>query len=146
MLSKLGGRKMVAATLTVGIGLGAVALKGDVPPNLLQLLEIVFSVFAGANAINTALGTRIQMKKESTVVPEVEPVIKEEIMAPAPVEQPQPDPNAVANKDVVTAFNVIMNQQAANQAETKAALDVIVRTLQMTQTALNTVAEKAFSK
>lgn len=57
MFDKLGGRKFVAATLTVAVGILVTFFKGDVPDNLTNLLEVVFGIFAGGNVVATVAGT-----------------------------------------------------------------------------------------
>lgn len=49
MISALGGRKVVVAIVVTLIGVGAVFLKGDVPPNFLSLLQTVFGAFVAGN-------------------------------------------------------------------------------------------------
>lgn len=49
MLDKIGGRKTIVAVIVFITGLIVTHLKGDVPPNLLQLLSIVFGAFVVGN-------------------------------------------------------------------------------------------------
>jgi hypothetical protein len=56
LFDKIGGRKFVAATLTVAVGLVVMAVKGDVPPGLLHLLEVTLGVFASGNVVASFAG------------------------------------------------------------------------------------------
>jgi hypothetical protein len=118
MFEKLGGRKMVAATLTMAVGVTVAVWKGDIPPNLLQLLEIVFGVFAGANAINTIGGLTLNRVK----APEI------------PVDH------------AVQAFSELTTNVKDQSAQTQQMLDSIIKSTQLTQNALSVIAEKVLSK
>ena len=49
MIDQIGGRKLIAGVVVLALGVGAVLLLGDIPPNLLQLLSIVFGAFVVGN-------------------------------------------------------------------------------------------------
>ena len=56
MIDSIGGRKVLAATIVMALAVGAVLLKGDVPPNFLQLLQVVFGAFVLGNGIEHVAG------------------------------------------------------------------------------------------
>jgi hypothetical protein len=49
MIEQIGGRKLLAAAIVLAIALACVFLKGDVPANLLSLLQVVFATFVVGN-------------------------------------------------------------------------------------------------
>lgn len=51
MIDQIGGRKVVAAIVTIGVGLTVVLMRGDLPANLLTLLQTVFGAFVVGNGI-----------------------------------------------------------------------------------------------
>lgn len=51
MGGNIGGRKVVATLLVLGIGTAIALYRGDVPGNLMQLLEVVFGAFVAGNGI-----------------------------------------------------------------------------------------------
>lgn len=123
MFEKLGGRKMVAATLTLAVGIGMALVKEDIPPNLLYLLISVYGLFAGANSINTLGSLSLDKKKLDTT-------IKTDPAAGIPVQ------------DAVEAFGVV-NNKLEHQA---AAIQEVIKSTQLTQNALAMIAEKVLSK
>lgn len=48
------GRKAIAGALILVVGLAVVALKGDIPENLLALLQVLFGGFVLGNAVEHA--------------------------------------------------------------------------------------------
>jgi hypothetical protein len=56
MIDSIGGRKVLAAAIVMALAVGAVLLKGDVPPNFLQLLQVVFGAFVLGNGIEHVAG------------------------------------------------------------------------------------------
>lgn len=78
MLKYVGGRKAIAAITVLVLGMVAVFVKGDIPPGLLQLLEVVFSAFVAGN-----LGSKIvavsRLKAEAPSAPVSEPVSTNEV-------------------------------------------------------------------
>jgi hypothetical protein len=124
MFEKLGGRKMVGATVTMAVGIIAVLIKGDIPDNLLQLLEVVFGVFAGANSINTAAG--LVLARKTAAEPQI-----------------QVDAALKAANDSFVHLN---GNLEASTAQTQKALDEIIKSTQLTQNALSVIAERVLSK
>lgn len=55
-IDTVGGRKVVATVVVLIVGVGAVALKGDVPPNLLTLLQFAAGFFVAGNAVEHIAG------------------------------------------------------------------------------------------
>lgn len=85
MFEMLGGRKMVASTLTLVVGLVIVLTKGDIPPNFLNLLVVTLGTFVGGNVASSAVGalyTRAAVK--------VADPASEQDGAPAPEAPPVP--------------------------------------------------------
>lgn len=66
MFQKLGGRKAVMSLIVILIGILLVFTKGDVPPNLLTLLQFVVGVFVGGN-VASSISQGISVRK--TVAP-----------------------------------------------------------------------------
>lgn len=58
MITKLGGRKAAMAGLILATGIGLVAMRGDVPPNMLTLLMTLFSGFVVGNIGSKVVGLR----------------------------------------------------------------------------------------
>jgi hypothetical protein len=56
MIDKIGGRKVVALVIVMLLAVGAVFLKGDVPPNFLQVLQWVFAAFVVGNGVEHLSG------------------------------------------------------------------------------------------
>jgi hypothetical protein len=50
MLESTGGRKLIGGLVVTAVGVIVTFLKGDVPANLQQLLEVVFGAFVLGNA------------------------------------------------------------------------------------------------
>lgn len=50
-LSVFSGRKIIAAAITLIVGIGATYFKGDVPPGLLTLLQTLFGAFVLGNSV-----------------------------------------------------------------------------------------------
>lgn len=51
MIDQIGGRKVLALTVLMLLGVGTVIWKGDVPANFLTLLEFAFGAFVAGNAV-----------------------------------------------------------------------------------------------
>ncbi len=45
-----GTRKIISGIVLLAVGLGVVYLKGDIPPNLLSLMQILYGAFVLGNA------------------------------------------------------------------------------------------------
>lgn len=130
MFEKLGGRKMIAATLTLAVGLGLCLLKDDIPHNMLYLLITIYGVFAGTNTINTIGGLTLGSK------PQMETTV-----APAPSVEA-----GIPIRDAVEAFGQL-SAKVDVAAQTQAAmLEQIVKSTQLTQNALSMIAEKVLVK
>jgi hypothetical protein len=78
MLKHIGGRKAAAAITVLVIGIVSVALKGDIPPGLLQLLEVVFGAFVVGNVGAKVIGVS-RAKVEAKAIETVEPDNSEEL-------------------------------------------------------------------
>ncbi len=125
MFEKLGGRKMVAATLTVAVGIAMAIIKDDVPPNLLYLLISVFGLFAGANSLTTMGALSLEKKVVG---------VASEPAAGVPVQ------------DAVEAFGQLNAKVEAQAQQQMLALQEIIKSTQITQSALAMIAEKVLSK
>lgn len=124
MFDQLGGRKMVAAVLIVAIGVSIAFVKGDVPSNLLQLLEVVFGVFVTANTVNTASSHSLEKAKALTPI----------------------SPNGINPDVAIRAFDAMSAAVAEHGNKTHQMLDSVIKSTQVTQQALSMVAEKVLSK
>lgn len=51
MIDSIGGRKVVMALVVATIGVAVVFFKGDIPANLLALLQVVFGAFVVGNGV-----------------------------------------------------------------------------------------------
>lgn len=56
MFERIGGRKLSFGLFILAIGLGIGLTKGDIPPNILTLLEFIFGAFVTGNSIGTIAG------------------------------------------------------------------------------------------
>ncbi len=56
MIDSIGGRKVFAALLVIAIGVATVFLRGDLPPGLLSLLQVVFGALVAGNAMEHVAG------------------------------------------------------------------------------------------
>jgi hypothetical protein len=56
MIERIGGRKVAMAIAIVAIGLVVAAINGDIPDNLLALLQVVFGAFVLGNGFEHAAG------------------------------------------------------------------------------------------
>lgn len=63
MINSIGGRKLVAAAVVLVVGAGAVILKGDIPPNMLQLLQTLFGALVLGNVAEHAGRAYVQAKE-----------------------------------------------------------------------------------
>lgn len=50
-IDAIGGRKILATIVVLAVGIGATIFKGDVPPNLLTLLQFAAGFFVAGNAV-----------------------------------------------------------------------------------------------
>lgn len=56
MLELIGGRKMAIALLVVMLSLGAVIMRGDVPPGFADMLKYILALFIGGNVVADVAG------------------------------------------------------------------------------------------
>jgi hypothetical protein len=136
MFESLGGRKLVAALLTIIVGIVMAFRGGDVPPNLLHLLEVIFGGFSLANVVTT-----VGMSYKA--VGAVEPVAA--TVAETPAQQPAPEvpmPQGIPVADAVQAFNAIGATIEAKSAETTQALDEIRKAVDLSQKVLSALADR----
>lgn len=100
----VGYRKLGMAALIILIGIGAVYLRGDVPPNFVTLLEVIFGSFAAANGISKVANAMASRDTEG-----------EEALLNAPA--PPPVDNTALLAQIEQAFNQINgNLQAISNA------------------------------
>jgi hypothetical protein len=74
MIDAIGGRKVAGALLVIAIGVGVVFLKGDIPPNLMALLQVVFGAFVAGNAVEHMAAARkpaesLEVSNETSLEP-----------------------------------------------------------------------------
>jgi hypothetical protein len=122
----LGGRKFVAATLTVAVGILVSLKMGDIPPGLLSLLEFAFGGYALSNSINTVTGIIADRKVQldSTAV------------EAAPVQ------SGIPVTDAVVAFNGLTQSVGTSHAEIKADLDMIKKSVELSQKVLTALTDR----
>jgi hypothetical protein len=60
LIDSIGGRKVLAVIIMLVLGVGAVLLKDDVPPNFLNLLQFLFGAFVVGNAVEHASNASIE--------------------------------------------------------------------------------------
>lgn len=77
MFEKLGGRKLVFGLITLGVGLVIGHIKGDIPPNVLSLLEMLFGSFVAGNSVGTIVGAVVSGK----AVPESTDVVDSDLVS-----------------------------------------------------------------
>jgi hypothetical protein len=75
MIDHMGGRKLVAALVILLVGVGVVALKGDIPANMLALLQTLFGALVLGNAVEHAAAAHVEAKKAAVVATEQPPVV-----------------------------------------------------------------------
>lgn len=56
MVDKLGGTKLIMSVLSLLVGVVAVAIQGDIPSGLNELLKYVLSAYVAGNVANTVVG------------------------------------------------------------------------------------------
>lgn len=61
MLSKIGGRKLAISALVLVVCLGMVAIKGDVPPGMADMLKYILGVFIGGNVLADVASARARV-------------------------------------------------------------------------------------
>jgi len=116
-----GNRKILAAVVAALLGVGAVLLKGDVPPNFLQLLTILFGAFVAGN-VGEHITNVFKPASASEVTVAPSPPVEE-----AKVEEPAPAPVEEVSKDdaVVQELVKLNTLVQANLDGTKANSDAI---------------------
>lgn len=127
-MEKFGGRKLAVSLLVLVVGLAISLYKGDIPPNLLNLLEMVIGAFVGGNVLAKALGVAVQRKTEPLPPP------PGAIPAPADLSS-----GSVSNEEVRAAFNELgqhMNSLYAHQIKSMDALTQSVTNSTEAMTAL----------
>lgn len=70
-MEKLKSTKFIVTVLTVLVGLAAVLIKEDIPPNFLSLLEYVISAFVAGNVAAGAVGAYAAVKATTPAPVEV---------------------------------------------------------------------------
>jgi hypothetical protein len=109
MFDQFGGRKAVVALVALFVGVGVTIYVGDVPPNLLSLIEVLFGAFVVGNGVEHVANTFGA------------------VSAQASMEAPQPSPTAMDATLIESRLNelqsvAIQTQEAvgfSNQALTK---------------------------
>lgn len=56
MIDTVGGRKVAVAAVALVVGIGATLLRGDIPPNLLELIQVLFGAFIVGNGVEHVAG------------------------------------------------------------------------------------------
>jgi hypothetical protein len=71
MIDKLGGRKAFFSLVAIIVGVAIAFIKGDLPPNLLNLLQFVLGAFVTGNLVAGATDavTAVQSAKAENPVP-----------------------------------------------------------------------------
>lgn len=105
------GRKMVAGMVMLAIGLGTVIWLGEIPPNLLSLLEFLFGAFAVANTAEHISNT-VEAVKTATPVPVEVPNTFNEL-----------EIRTIIQQNEALAANVSQIQQALVMIITKTGID-----------------------
>lgn len=144
MLEKIGGRKLVVSLIVGGSGMAIALGRGDLPPNLLQLFEVIVGAFVGGNIMAQALDRS----------PKVKPQIVEELVEEAPPMELQPTPElppiapisqGVPNEMVVAAFKELGDLINGHAARTQEALDGVMKATQINQQALSVIVDKVMA-
>ncbi len=101
-MGKYGSRKLLVGLIVLVMGLGVTVAVGDIPPHLLQLLEVIFGGFIVGNSVSHIVNSK-------RPIPIDEPVREEPIFEPAPeAEIPPPPPQQV---DLTPLMQGIMTVQ-----------------------------------
>lgn len=76
MIDAIGGRKIVAALVILAVGVAVVIMKGDIPANLLSLLQVVFGAFVIGNGVEHVANAVTARAEAAQVAPqEAAPVV-----------------------------------------------------------------------
>lgn len=146
MFEKIGGRKFIASTLTVAVGLIVMAVKGDVPPGLLHLLEVTLGVFASGNVVASFAGALYGSKKASAAeIPPTGPESSPGADAPVALDaQPEPQtttatPSPVTPEQIYGGLSEVYQKVTAVEAS----VGEIGKSVNVSQKVLNVLLEKA---
>ena len=63
------GRKVIVTILILVAGLAVAIIKGDLPHNLLSLLEVIFAGFVSGNAVEHLAKMREARQQQATAIP-----------------------------------------------------------------------------
>ena len=116
MFEKLGGRKFLATSLTVVAGMVVMFIKGDIPPNFLNLLEVAIGAFVGGNVLSNVAGAFYKPAPEASAAGESQPemVPDSQQAAPTPVpEAPAPTQASVTNEQLYAGLAEVFQKVEA---------------------------------
>lgn len=135
-MTKLGGRKLVVSIMVMATGIGITAVKGDIPPNLLQLLEVVLGAFVSGNILAQVFD-RPSAPGLRDGIPEAP------ILQAATTKENVVEPSAVMPIDVaVGAFQELGQLMNLHAVEHKKSMDAMSNAMQGNNQALGALVEK----
>lgn len=152
MFEKIGGRKFIAATLTVAVGLIVMAVKGDVPPGLLHLLEVTLGVFASGNVVASFAGALYSREQTPNQDREVNPVITTPTEGPtgevvrSPLEPGDPVQTGVSSPPPPVTIEAVYGGLAEvyqKLTTVEASVGELGKSVNVSQKVLNVLLEKA---
>lgn len=98
-MSKLYSRKLIVSVLVMATGLTVALIKGDIPPNILQLLEVMAGTYVAGNVIS-GIGKR--GKEDQEEGEELTPA-----SPPGPIETIPSQPLPASRQDLVEVYGAI---------------------------------------
>lgn len=116
-MEAIGGRKLVVSSLTLAVGVGVALYKGDVPPGLLQLLEVVAVGYTLGNVGVKVFGKNFAPGEEiRTEGPPQEVVVNlpETPLVPSPAPVEDISLQAIKNKQAITDSKISELEKAVN--------------------------------
>lgn len=105
LIDAVGGRKALLAIAVVGVALGVVFIKGDVPDGLVQILSVVFGGFMVGNGAEH-IGAAMSSRKEAELTEEDGATV------------------SVANEQVINVVEALKKLQADSEANAQAIANV----------------------
>lgn len=147
MLERIGGRKLLVSLVVGGSGMAIALSRGDLPPNLLQLFEVIVGAFVGGNLMAQALDRgpkKVHAESEPSPPEPLPPIIEELSPEPTPAPQPQQQ-QGVPNEMVVAAFKELGELINGHMVRQQESLDGIMKATQVNQQALSVVVDKVMA-
>lgn len=146
MLERMGGRKLAVSLIALITGLGVSLGMGDIPDNLLQLLEVIVASFVSGNIAAQVFGAIKPVKKiKPDPDDEGSSPIQQEVQV-APVAPTQTVSEGVPVQVAVDAFRELGALIDGHSRRTQQTLDELAKATQINQQALSVIVDKVMSR